>query len=290
MSTPDATGAGRPLRTAGLALLAIAGISLLIALVTSLGGDGNGRPSAGSSATDTPGSATAPPSAAPTTGDTTAPAPGGAAPGAAGGAGDPGAAGQPGGAAPGGAGQPGAGQPAAGQPGAGQPGGAAPGGAAPGGAAPGGAGEPGGAGAPAGPGQPDGAAGDQPPRDGAAAQPNGEARPAPGGGGDAARPGDGAANEVERAELRVYNNSTIRGLAARAAEDFRSEGWRVVEVGNYSRGTIPTSTVYYQRETGQRAAAETLGREFGLRVEPRFAGIRDASPGLIVIVTRDYGG
>lgn len=275
MSTPDATGAGRPLRTAGLALLAIAGVSLLIALVTSLGGDGNGRPSAGSSATDTPGSATAPPSAAPTTGDTTAPAPGGAAPGAAGGAGQPGA------------GQPGAGEPAAGQPGAGQPGGAAPGGA----------GEPGGAGAPAGPGEPDGAAGDQPPRDGAAAQPNGavaqpngEARPAPGGGGDAARPGDGAANEVERAELRVYNNSTIRGLAARAAEDFRSEGWRVVEVGNYSRGTIPTSTVYYQRETGQRAAAETLGREFGLRVEPRFAGIRDASPGLVVIVTRDYGG
>lgn len=265
MSTPDATGAGRPLRTAGLALLAIAGISLLIALVTSLGGDGNGRPSAGSSATDTPGSATAPPSAAPTTGDTTAPAPGGAAPGAAGGAG-----------------QPGAGEPAAGQPGAGQPSGA---------------GEPGGAGAPAGPGQPDGAAGDQPPRDGAAAQPNGavaqpngEARPAPGGGGDAARPGDGAANEVERAELRVYNNSTIRGLAARAAEDFRNEGWRVVEVGNYSRGTIPTSTVYYQHETGQRAAAETLGREFGLRVEPRFAGIRDASPGLVVIVTRDYGG
>lgn len=231
MSTPDATGAGRPLRTAGLALLAIAGISLLVALVTSLGGDGNGRPSAGSSATGTPGSATAPPSAAPTTGDTTAPAPG-----AAGGAGDSGAAGQPGA------------------------------------------------------GQPDGAAGDQPPRDGAAAQPNGAARPAPGGGGDAARPGDGAANEVERAELRVYNNSTIRGLAARAAEDFRNEGWRVVEVGNYSRGTIPTSTVYYQGETVQRAAAETFGREFGLRVEPRFVGIRDADPGLIVIVTRDYGG
>lgn len=254
MSTPDATGTGRPLRTAGLALLAIAGISLLIAFVTWLDGGGNGRPSAGgpATATEAPGSTPAPTSA-PAAGGPTAPSPGGAPP-VAPGPGQPGDAGQPGGA--------GAGDPEA----PGRPGGAAE------------------------PGQPGGADGARPP--GSGAQPGGEARPAPAPGGDGggARPARGDKDGVERAELRVYNNSLIRGLAARAAEDFRSEGWRVVEVGNYSGGKIPTSTVYYQRGTGQRGAAEALADQFGLRVEPRFAGIRDAAPGVVVIVTKDYGG
>lgn len=91
-----------------------------------------------------------------------------------------------------------------------------------------------------------------------------------------------------RGEVRIYNNSTIRGLAARAADDFRAAGWTVVEVGNYARGTIPTTTAYYQEGTGQRDGAEAIGSKFGMRVEPRFPGIANASPGLIVIVTNDY--
>ncbi len=91
-----------------------------------------------------------------------------------------------------------------------------------------------------------------------------------------------------RAPLRVYNNSTIPGLANRAAEDFRSAGWPVEEVGNYPGGIIPTSTVYFRPGSGEEVAARQLGSEFGLRVEPRFAGLGDASPGLIVIVTNDY--
>ncbi|HKR52602.1 MAG TPA: LytR C-terminal domain-containing protein [Pseudonocardiaceae bacterium] len=89
-------------------------------------------------------------------------------------------------------------------------------------------------------------------------------------------------------EVRVYNNSMIRGLAARAAADLAAAGWTVVEVGNYARGTIPTTTAYYQQDTDQRAEAEALGDEFAMRVEPRFPGIAHAGPGLIVIVTNDY--
>lgn len=93
---------------------------------------------------------------------------------------------------------------------------------------------------------------------------------------------------VSRGEVRVYNNSTIRGLAARAAQDLSAAGWTVVEVGNYPWGIIPTTTVYYQEGTDQRAAAEAIAAEFGMRVEPRFSGIAQASPGIIVIVTNDY--
>ncbi|GAA4540896.1 LytR C-terminal domain-containing protein [Pseudonocardia xishanensis] len=90
--------------------------------------------------------------------------------------------------------------------------------------------------------------------------------------------------------LRIYNNSTISGLAATAAADFQRGGWTVSDTTNYPDGIIPTSTVYYRPGTAEQASAQRLADEFGLRVEPRFQGIQDASPGLIVIVTRDFKG
>jgi LytR cell envelope-related transcriptional attenuator len=93
---------------------------------------------------------------------------------------------------------------------------------------------------------------------------------------------------VSRGELRVYNNSTIRGLAARVARDLSAAGWTVVEVGNFAQGTVPTTTVYYQEGTDQRADAEAIAHQFGMRVEPRFPGISNVGSGVIVIVTSDY--
>ena len=93
---------------------------------------------------------------------------------------------------------------------------------------------------------------------------------------------------ASRGEVRVYNNSTIRGLAARAAQDLSVAGWTVVEVGNYPWGIIPTTTVYYQEGTDERAGAEAIASEFGMRAEPRFPGIANANPGIIVIVTNNY--
>jgi hypothetical protein len=105
---------------------------------------------------------------------------------------------------------------------------------------------------------------------------------------DADEAAQGGEKGISRSQVRVYNNSTIRGLAARAADDLSAAGWIVVEVGNYSEGIIPTTTVYYQ-DADQRADAEAIAAEFGMRVEPRFLGISDASPGIVVIVTNDYG-
>ncbi|MGH3996285.1 MAG: LytR C-terminal domain-containing protein [Pseudonocardiaceae bacterium] len=111
--------------------------------------------------------------------------------------------------------------------------------------------------------------------------------PEPAAGGPASAKGSGDYSQ-RRGEVRVYNNSTIRGLAARAASDLTDAGWTVVEVGNYAQGTIPTTTAYYQEGTNQQADAEALGEQFSMRVEPRFPGITNADSGLIVIVTNDY--
>jgi hypothetical protein len=92
--------------------------------------------------------------------------------------------------------------------------------------------------------------------------------------------------------VRVYNNSATAGLGARVAEDLRESGWEVVEIGNYSAGIIPTTTVYYRPNTEEEIAAKDLAQEFDIRVEPRFEGLGNAglgnAPGLIVIVVPDY--
>ncbi|MFD1148829.1 LytR C-terminal domain-containing protein [Saccharothrix hoggarensis] len=90
--------------------------------------------------------------------------------------------------------------------------------------------------------------------------------------------------------VRVYNNSTTQGLAAEATEDVEKAGWQVAEKGNYSQGLIPTTTVYFRPGTDEEASARELAQIIGARVEPRFDGIQNAQPGIIVIVTNDYKG
>ncbi|HVW40379.1 MAG TPA: LytR C-terminal domain-containing protein [Amycolatopsis sp.] len=90
--------------------------------------------------------------------------------------------------------------------------------------------------------------------------------------------------------VRVYNNSTIHGLAAKASDDFRAAGWNVVSTDNYPYGVIPTTTAYFTPGTDEETAAKALATAFGMKAEPRFDGIKNSSPGVIVIVTNDYQG
>jgi hypothetical protein len=90
--------------------------------------------------------------------------------------------------------------------------------------------------------------------------------------------------------VRIYNNSTIAGLAARASDDVKRSGWEVAETGNYSQGQISTTTVYYRPGTEEEASAKQLASVMQARVEERFDGIQAAHAGIIVIVTNDYKG
>ncbi|MEJ8281020.1 LytR C-terminal domain-containing protein [Pseudonocardia spirodelae] len=115
------------------------------------------------------------------------------------------------------------------------------------------------------------------------------APPAAGSGGSGgSASASGGSSAAARPAVRIYNNSTIRGLAEKAAGEFRTNGWNVSQVQNYSQGVIPTTTVYYRQGTAEKAAAEEIAAKFGMRAEPRFDGIQDATPGVIVIVTRDF--
>ncbi|MGV9676329.1 LytR C-terminal domain-containing protein [Nocardia sp. NPDC003482] len=85
--------------------------------------------------------------------------------------------------------------------------------------------------------------------------------------------------------VRVLNNSTVAGLAARTGGQLTSQGWNVTETGNYANGVIPKTTVYYGDSPQEQAAAREIATQLGVAAEPRFAGLADAPPGIIVIVT-----
>ena len=105
--------------------------------------------------------------------------------------------------------------------------------------------------------------------------------PAPARGRCVRRGPDGGARLQQQHDQRP-GRARRRRLPRRRLDGRRGGQLPVVE------GIIPTSTVYYRPGTGEQGSAERIGSEFGLRAAPRFAGLTDASPGLIVIVTNDY--
>ncbi|OLZ52326.1 glycoprotein [Amycolatopsis keratiniphila subsp. nogabecina] len=109
----------------------------------------------------------------------------------------------------------------------------------------------------------------------------------PGQTGQPGQPGGDQQASHKWVTVRVYNNSTIQGLAEQAAKDFRASGWNVSEVKGYP-GRLPETGAYYRPGTDEEAAAKALALEFGFRAEPRFKEIENIGPGVIVILTKDY--
>ncbi|KZB87755.1 glycoprotein [Amycolatopsis regifaucium] len=125
----------------------------------------------------------------------------------------------------------------------------------------------------------------QPGQPGQTGQP-GPGQPGPG------QPGPGQPGGDQQAAhkwvtVRVYNNSTIHGLAERAAKDFRASGWNVTDIGPH-QGRLEKSAAYFRPGTDEEAAAKALALEFGMQALPRFEGIQNAAAGVIVILTKDY--
>jgi len=84
----------------------------------------------------------------------------------------------------------------------------------------------------------------------------------------------------------VFNNSNVKGLAARTAQRAQSAGWKVVGEDNWY-GTISSSTVYFP--DSMRRAARVLARDLGIsRVQPAVAPM--SGQRLTVILTADFSG
>lgn len=93
-------------------------------------------------------------------------------------------------------------------------------------------------------------------------------------------------DQTAMAPVRVYNSTTITGLAHHVAEEIQARGWTVIDVGNVS-GASSLTTLYYA--PGLHAAAQHLAGEFSgiQRVVPdSAAGITFS--GLTLILTASW--
>ncbi|WP_330250815.1 LytR C-terminal domain-containing protein [Nocardia sp. NBC_00565] len=82
--------------------------------------------------------------------------------------------------------------------------------------------------------------------------------------------------------VRVLNNSTVAGLAARTASELTANGWTVAEVGNYPGPNVTKTTVYYGNSSGEKEAALAIADELGASAEPR---TDSSGSGVTVVVT-----
>ncbi len=119
---------------------------------------------------------------------------------------------------------------------------------------------------------------------------SGAALGAPGGAGTAGTAGAAgaagastSAGDKSAVTVHVLNNSTIQGLAAKAKEQLSRQGYRVGQVGNYSRSVVPQNTVYY---TDNEQQARELAEKVGGVAQQRPADLpaETAGPGSLVVV------
>ena len=92
-----------------------------------------------------------------------------------------------------------------------------------------------------------------------------------------------SAGDKSAVTVHVLNNSTIQGLAAKAKEQLTRQGYRVGQVGNYSRSLVPQNTVYY---TDNEQQARELAEKVGGVAQQRPADLpaETAGPGSLVVV------
>jgi hypothetical protein len=88
-----------------------------------------------------------------------------------------------------------------------------------------------------------------------------------------------------RADVRVYNISTVQGAAEDVATRLRDADWNVTETGNLELPDVTATTVYFSDAPGEREAAEEVGRLLQAPVEPRVPEVADQPPGVLVVVT-----
>jgi hypothetical protein len=112
-----------------------------------------------------------------------------------------------------------------------------------------------------------------------------------GGSSGSAAPRDGDSHGSSAAKsvpLIVLNNTTVTGLARRAAERFENGGWTVTRYDNYQNDILSTCAYFDPAIAGAKAAAEALQQQYPTikRVEPRFAELPDGP--IVVVLTPDY--
>jgi len=94
-----------------------------------------------------------------------------------------------------------------------------------------------------------------------------------------------SAKPVAKSDVLVFNISSSKGVAGRAAEQLKDAGYNVTKVDNLSLPGVSATTVYFGSAAGEHETADAVGQLLKAPVAPRTPGITDQPPGVIVVVT-----
>jgi LytR cell envelope-related transcriptional attenuator len=95
------------------------------------------------------------------------------------------------------------------------------------------------------------------------------------------------ANPAAKAPVVVLNAAGINGLAASVTNEIKSEGWETQTPGNYQRGVIDQTTVFYPTD-GMKAAAENLKNAFPNIKAVEKADATMKKDALTLVLTNDW--
>jgi LytR cell envelope-related transcriptional attenuator len=94
-----------------------------------------------------------------------------------------------------------------------------------------------------------------------------------------------SAKVAAKSDIRVYNISSSKGVAGRAADQLKQGGYNVTEVSNLTLPEVSATTVYFGSAPGERETADAVGQLLRAPVAPRTPAVADQPPGVIVVVT-----
>lgn len=85
-------------------------------------------------------------------------------------------------------------------------------------------------------------------------------------------------------DVRVYNTTSVAGLAQGTADQVTEAGWKVTEVSNLAMPEVNVTTVFFGEAPGEEAAAHEIAKLLGLQAAPRPPELADEPPGIVIAV------
>jgi hypothetical protein len=86
-------------------------------------------------------------------------------------------------------------------------------------------------------------------------------------------------------DVHVFNISGKEGIAGHTADQLKSAGFKVVDVGNLTLPDVTVTTVYFTDADDEHATADAVGKNLGVPVESLIPALSGQPPGVIVLVT-----
>jgi len=88
-----------------------------------------------------------------------------------------------------------------------------------------------------------------------------------------------------KADVLVFNISSSRGVAGKAADQIKQGGFNVTKIDNLTLPDVSKTTVYFTDAPGERETADAVGQLLKADVAPRTKEVADQPPGVLVMVT-----